>query len=134
MPDSFYVYHESGTSRVEFKRLVFVHYNIGCTGLVAEYAHMLLVAEGTPEAIIALGKELEEWGETYGNGRLVHTGVNTRREGLSRVLFINWLQWHFAEDGTFTIGRPPEIERALEAPARKSSKQRVAKSLVAADA
>jgi hypothetical protein len=134
MPDSFYAYHDAGTSRVEFKHLVFTHYNVKCTVLVAEYAHMLLVAEGAAEAIIALGKELEEWGETYGNGRLVHTGVNTRREGISRVRFINWVQWHFADDGTFTVGRRPEIERALEVPAPKSAKLRAAKPRVTADA
>jgi hypothetical protein len=132
--NSFYVYHESGTSSVEFKYLAFLHYNVGCTVLVAEYAHMLLVAEGAAEAIKTLGKELERWGETYTHSRLVHTGVDTRREGLSRVRFINWVRWHFGPEGGFTFGHAPEIEVALAAKSRAPAKKRAAKSRVAADA
>ncbi len=134
MSDRFFAHHESGTTEIEFKHLGLRHYNLGSTILVAECSHMLLVAEGTPEAIIALGKELSAWGETFGNGRLTHTGVNTRREGLSRVRLLNWVQWHFDSEWRFAVGRPPEIEAALASASPTPARKRKAKQTVNADA
>jgi hypothetical protein len=124
MSPSFFAHHESGTTEIEFKYLGLLHYSIGCTTLVAECAHMLLVAEGTAEAVIALGKELSAWGETYGGGRLTHTGVDTKRAGLGR----------FTADGRFAVGRPPEIEAALEAGPSKPAKKPHSRQSVGNDA
>ena len=91
-------------------------------------------AVGPVYKIIALGKELSAWGETYGGGRLTHTGVDTKRAGLGRVRLLNWVQWHFTADGRFAVGRPPEIEAALEAGPSKPAKKPHSRQSVGADA
>ncbi len=110
---NFDLHHDDGTSVVAFERLGLLHVNKGRTAMVAEYGQMLLVAEGEKDVVVQLCRELVNHGETYNAGRLVHTGADTRRQGLHRVRFLNWIPWHFNEKGVFTVGHPPEIAAAL---------------------
>jgi hypothetical protein len=126
-PDSFYVYHERGTSSLRFDDLTGLHVNNGCTALVGEYGVRMLVVEGTKEAVMVIWHEIDNRGETLvksggGSTYWEHTGIDTKREGLTRVRLATRTPWHFDDENAFRFGHEPDVAAACAATQERRAK------------